>query len=517
MIQLIQVLIFVITLVTTTNEAFASTESAQFSINLFQNGLPISVAEISIVSDQFGRPDARFIDSSATSYAWLAKDGTPITTGANGSIAGKLPPGAYQIRIRTQKDQFFSFELPLRSAEDVQILVTFYDDPEKTLLNIESSEAGVLASTDKAPVAAEPAGEGTIVAQVISAETQKPIKDVQLFISGLNQRFRTDDQGRVQINIPIGAYSVSLLHSAYNSQTRDSVEINKDQLTELKFSLTPAGVELAEYVVLEPHLAGSLTAVIEEQKSSAEVATIMSAEQFSRSGDTDTASALRRASGLTLVGGQFIFIRGLGERFSSTLVNGAAIPSPDPTRRVVPLDIFPTSVLESILVQKTYSPDRPAEFAGGTIELRTRGIPDQFFFNFNGSIGVIDNSTFAKGLTYKGGDLSFLGYDDGTRALPDSLADIVKSGGKLDPKTPFNPDGQTPAQLEQIGEGLSTDWDIKRKDNPPLGNMQAAMGDVFNMGNFRAGYIASAGWNEEIRNQNEISKLFLATQRSDDT
>lgn len=291
MIQLIQVLIFVITLVTTTNEAFASTESAQFSINLFQNGLPISGAEISIVSDQFGRPDARFIDSSATSYAWLAKDGTPITTGANGSIAGKLPPGAYQIRIRTQRS-IFSFELPLRSAEDVQILVTFYDDPEKTLLNIESSEAGVLASTDKAPVAAEPAGEGTIVAQVISAETQKPIKDVQLFISGLNQRFRTDDQGRVQINIPIGAYSVSLLHSAYNSQTRDSVEINKDQLTELKFSLTPAGVELAEYVVLEPHLAGSLTAVIEEQKSSAEVATIMSAEQFSRSGDTDTASAL---------------------------------------------------------------------------------------------------------------------------------------------------------------------------------------------------------------------------------
>lgn len=329
----------------------------------------------------------------------------------------QAPMGASQVSYHQEpiklefvrkKINFFSFELPLRSAEDVQILVTFYDDPEKTLLNIESSEAGVLASTDKAPVAAEPAGEGNlIVAQVISAETQKPIKDVQLFISGLNQRFRTDDQGRVQINIPIGAYSVSLLHSAYNSQTRDSVEINKDQLTELKFSLTPAGVELAEYVVLEPHLAGSLTAVIEEQKSSAEVATIMSAEQFSRSGDTDTASALRRASGLTLVGGQFIFIRGLGERFSSTLVNGAAIPSSDPTRRVVPLDIFPTSVLESILVQKTYSPDRPAEFAGGTIELRTRGIPDQFFFNFNGSIGVIDNSTFAKGLTYKGGDLKF--------------------------------------------------------------------------------------------------------------
>ena len=107
---------FVMALVITTNETFASTESAQFSINLFQDGLPISGAEVSVVSDQFGRPDARFIDSSATSYAWLAKDGSPITTSTNGSIAGKLPPGIYQIRIRTQKDQFFSFEFPAHSA-----------------------------------------------------------------------------------------------------------------------------------------------------------------------------------------------------------------------------------------------------------------------------------------------------------------------------------------------------------------------------------------------------------------
>ena len=234
---------------------------------------------------------------------------------------------------------------------------------------------GTLAGLEGAAVQKGDQGEGTIAVQVLSAETQKPLKDVQVFLSGSKQKLRTDEQGRVTATVPAGSYSVSLLHSAYSSQTQDEVAIDNARTTELSFKLTPAGVELAEYVVLEPHLAGTVASVIEEQRTSTSVATVLGAEQFSRAGDSDAASALRRASGLTLVGGQFIFIRGLGERFTTTLVNGAAIPSPDATRRVVPLDLFPTNILESVLVQKTYSADRPAEFAGGTVELRTRGLP----------------------------------------------------------------------------------------------------------------------------------------------
>lgn len=511
--QFLNAAIFVIVAFAIIDPVLASNDNAKFSINLFQEGLPVVGAEVLIISDKPIRADARFIDGSAHAYAWRASDGSPLTTNANGSIAAMLPPGNYQISIKTRQKQHFDFDLPLRPAEDVQVLLTFYPDARHPLLNIESSQAGILAGAEAPVPAVEIVGEGTISAQVISAETQKPVKDVQIFISGLNQRLRTDEQGRVQINIPAGAYSVSLLHAAYNSQTRDNVEIEKDQLTELTFSLTPAGVELAEFVVLEPHLAGTLTAVIEEQKSSAEVATIMSAEQFSRAGDSDVAAALRRASGLTLVGGQYIFIRGLGERYSSTLVNGAAVPSPDPTRRVVPLDLFPTNILESVLVQKTYSPDRPGEFAGGTIEMRTRGIPDEFFFNFVGDISVIDNTTFAKGLNYKGGDLDFLGYDDRTRAMPDSLKAATAGDSRIEPKTIFNPEGKSPEELEKLGEDLSDTWNVKSKNNPPDGRLQAAMGDVFDIGNFRTGYIASVGWRQEFRNQNEINRTFISTGR----
>ena len=501
-----------LTLITTC--AWGSEEKAEFSIHLFQNGLPVADAELSISSESYGKSSAILIfEATPATYTWRPGSDAPLKTNANGSLAGKLPPGVYQFTLTT-KDQEFTFDLPLRAAENAQILVTFYPGKKKPLLNIESSVTGTMAGA----VAGEPKrdqGEGTITVQVLSAETQKPVKDAQVFLSGLKDRFRTDEQGRISATVPAGSYSISLLHNAYSSQTMDEVVVAKDQNTPVDFKLTPAGVELAEYVVLEPHLAGTVASVIEEQKTATSVATVLGAEQFSRAGDSDAASALRRASGLTLVGGQFVFIRGLGERFSSTLVNGAAIPSPDATRRVVPLDLFPTNILESVMVQKTYSPDRPAEFAGGTIELRTRGIPDAFFFNLNLQTGMNDNTTFQDGLTYKGGGADFTGYDDGARALPDSIADATKDGGTIKPASVFNPNGFTPGQIEKFGEDLSGVWSVDRKKRAPDTGIQASMGDSFTFGDFRLGYIGAAGWKREFRKQNEINREFVAADTRD--
>ncbi|WP_293007647.1 TonB-dependent receptor [Nitrosomonas sp.] len=501
--------LFAITVISTF--AWGNAEKAEFSVHLFQNGLPIENAELLITSESYDKSNAALIfEATPSTYNWLADTDSPLRTNANGSIAGKLPPGFYQFTIQTQ-DQKFTFDLPLDPAENVQILITFYAGKKKPLLNVESSVTGTMAGVDATASKPQDQGEGAIAVQVISAETQKPLKDVQVFLSGSTQKLRTDEQGRVTATVPAGSYSISLLHSAYSSQTQDDVKITDEKTTELSFKLTPAGVELAEYVVLEPHLAGTVASVMEEQRAATSVSTVLGAEQFSRAGDGDAASALRRASGLTLVGGQFIFIRGLGERFSTTLVNGAAVPSPDPTRRVVPLDLFPTNILESVLVQKTYSPDRPAEFAGGTVELRTRGIPDAFFFNLNLQTGINDNTTFRDGLTYKGGTTDFTSYDDGARALPDSLVNATQNGN-LQPASVFNPNGVTPEQLEGLGEDLSGVWDVNRNKQGPDTGFQASMGDSFSFGDFRLGYITAAGWKQEFRRQNEINREFASAR-----
>lgn len=493
--------------------AWGDTEKAEFSIHLFLDGLPIEDAELSISSEVYEKSNPKMIfETIPSTFSWRA-DGASIKSNANGSVAGKLPPGFYHMTIKT-KDQVFNFDLPLRPAENTQILITFYPNKKKPLLNIESSLSGIIGP-DIAAEKPRDQGEGIVNVQVISAETKKPVKDVQVFLSGSKQKLRTDEQGRISATVPAGSYSVSLLHSAYSSQTQDDVKIENGQNTDLSFKLTPAGVELAEYVVLEPHLAGTVASVIEEQRKSTSVATVMGAEQFSRNGDGDVASALRRASGLTLVGGQYIFIRGLGERFSTTLVNGASVPSPDPTRRVVPLDLFPTSILESVMVQKTYSPDRPAEFAGGTLEMRTRGIPDAFFFNLNMQTGFNANATFLDALTYKGGGTDFLSYDDGARTKPDSLEEATKDGAKLQTATAFNPHGVSAVQLEKIGEDLSKVWDVTTKKRGPDSGVQASMGDSFTLGDFRVGYIGASAWKQEFRTQNEVNREFANTKSGD--
>ncbi len=460
-------------------------EKADFSIYLFQNGEPVKNAEL-------------FIDGEA--YAEFSN---------NGSIFGTLTPGEHQFTIN-RGAKSFGFALPLRDQENVQIMLTFPDDNGNPLLVLDSNiEAGQESAQTQKKL--EDLGEGIIKITVISAETQKPIKDVQVFLSGLSKRFRTDANGQLTATVPVNEYSLSLLHSAFNAQSKQQIKINKEQSTEISFQMTPAGVELAEYVVLEPYLAGTLASVIEEQRTSTSVSTVMGSEQISRNGDSDVASALKRASGLTVIGGKFVFIRGLGERYSSTLINGASIPSPDPTRRVVPLDLFPTAFLDSVLVQKSYSADRPGEFAGGTLEMRTKRIPEDFFFKFSGQVGFNEGTSFEQGQRYQGSDTDFLGFDNDFRKMPSALAATSEDGGAITVATRFNPEGYTPDELEPLGEELSNVWDITSEQLPPDGRIEFAIGDSFSVDDFEFGYLASARWKQEWNIQDEIRREFSSS------
>jgi len=132
---------------------------------------------------------------------------------------------------------------------------------------------------------------------------------------------------------------------------------------------------LEEFVVLAPHIEGSIAAVIAQERNSAAMGNVLGAEQFKKNGDSNVAAALKRASGLTIVGGKYVYVRGLGDRYSTILFNNLNIPSPNPTKRVVPLDIFPTSALKSITIQKSYTADLPGNFGGGTILIDSMDIP----------------------------------------------------------------------------------------------------------------------------------------------
>ncbi len=158
------------------------------------------------------------------------------------------------------------------------------------------------------------------------------------------------------------------------------------------------------------------------------IVAVLSQADMARTGEGDIAGALKRVTGLSVVGGKYVYVRGLGERYSLALLNGLPLPSPEPLKRVVPLDIFPTDVLASTLVQKSYSANFPGEFGGGVINLTTRSVPDKPFLNISASVSGDTITTGQLGYTYFGSRSDWTGFDNGTRDVPPELRGALRSG-----------------------------------------------------------------------------------------
>jgi len=245
---------------------------------------------------------------------------------------------------------------------------------------------------------------------------------------------------------------------------------------------------MEEVIVKASRLKGTASAVMQERKNQAFIADILGAEQIARTGDSDAAAALRRVTGITLVDGKYIYVRGLGERFSSTQLNGAAVPSPDPTRTVIPLDLFPSSIIESLSVQKSYSAAMPAHFAGGNVDVRLKTIPSDFVFSMQGKLGGNTNN-FDDGLSYNGGEDDWYGIDDGTRAAPDSLKKLWSS------YTSINDLSQQ--DNRQIAAQLNRDYDPEKSSIKPNTGFDVTLGNRFDFDDFRLGFLTAVSYDNK--------------------
>lgn len=235
----------------------------------------------------------------------------------------------------------------------------------------------------------------------------------------------------------------------------------------------------------------------DEKRATSEIANVLDSEAFSRAGDSDIAVALQRLPGLSVVGGKYVFVRGLGDRYSSTLLNGSDIPSPEPLRRVVPLDIFPTAMIKSVLVQKTYSPEYPASFGGGVIDIRTKTVPDEFVLEIGVKTKYDTESTGKNGLSYDGTSSEIFGFGGSERNIPkEILADVTLQS-------------LTPAQLEAAGEALPNIWSIDNQKNLPAGGFKFLLGDRYEVGSESAvGFFAALTYDVGQTNKTGIRRGF---------
>lgn len=233
-------------------------------------------------------------------------------------------------------------------------------------------------------------------------------------------------------------------------------------------------------------------------------ADFLGAEVIARAGDPDLGAALRRVPGLTLIDGKFVYVRGLGERYSTVLVNGAAVPSPELTRSVIPLDLFPTSIVESVKIQKSPSPDVPAAFGGGMLDIRTSGLPHDAVAGFSLEMGF-------NGIS----DGDGLVFDATGSRLPQPIAEAISTyRGDISVSSIFRtlrasqPASATIGDARAIHQQLLDSLDpnvspYRRSLDPDIG-ARLALGNAWNVGGaWRFGVLLNASYGDKYRNQDQ--------------
>ncbi|MCB0258309.1 MAG: carboxypeptidase-like regulatory domain-containing protein, partial [Calditrichaeota bacterium] len=266
---------------------------------------------------------------------------------------------------------------------------------------------------------------GTITGQLVDAQTGDPLIGANVLIDGTLLGASTDLDGLfVVTGVPAGTYTIVVDYVGYAQTRIEAVEVKAGESARLSLAMAPEAIQ-GDVVVVEARLLENTDAsLLKKRQKAAAVSDAISAEEISRSGSSDAADAMSRVTGASVVGGKYVYVRGLGDRYSNTQLNGAELPSADPDKKAVQMDLFPSNLLDNIVTQKTFTPDQPGNFSGGIVNIGTKSFPDGFTLKFSTTSSYNTRSTFSDNiLTYPGGDLDWLGMDDGTRDIPDLLAD----------------------------------------------------------------------------------------------
>ncbi len=312
-----------------------------------------------------------------------------------------------------------------------------------------------------APAAAQDTGRA--VGVVIDQTNAIPLPGVPIESVGAGYVTYTDLDGRYDLELPAGEHRLRIALGGYAEQIVD-VEIVPAAVTEVQVSLTTNRFAEEVAVVASTLEAQSSTAAAQMmlRMRAPSVQDNIGAAEMRSNNDSDAADAMSRVTGVSVVDSQSVFVRGLGERYSNTTLNGATLPTTEPDRRVVPLDLFPTGLIDSVQVSKTYTPDKPSQFAGGLVEIIPLKFPNETAWEF--SMGGAHNSitTGRSGLGYPGAR-PWNGFAGGSRRLPAGFPDRkVIRGGR------FTSDelGFLQSDLERLGESFDNVWDPVAQDQP---------------------------------------------------
>lgn len=349
----------------------------------------------------------------------------------------------------------------------------------------------ILAITAISPTGAFAQKGGIIAGTVVDKTTGEPLISATIRVAGTKLGTKSKIDGSYRIaNVPAGTYSLVFSYLGYRGYEVKDVVVKSGEVTTIEAPLQDEAIMKDEVVVTAKAEKTTGAALLKQRQKADAVSDAIGAEEIARGGSGDAADAIKKVTGATTVGGKHVYIRGLGERYSSTQLNGANLPSADPDKKSVHLDLFPSGMIENITTIKTATPDKPGDFTGGTVDIKTKSFPDKFKASVSLSSAYNLSRTGDDMLTYAGSDTDWLGYDDGTREIPNFVKNVIDSKDKSVPfLSQAFADKEKAYLLNDLSKAFSPVMAPDTKTMPVDHSFSVSVGD--NLFNQKLGYLAS--------------------------
>ncbi|MGH7341093.1 MAG: carboxypeptidase regulatory-like domain-containing protein, partial [Candidatus Rokuibacteriota bacterium] len=315
---------------------------------------------------------------------------------------------------------------------------------------------------------------------------------VEITATGMATQSAVD--GRYSLTgVPPGPVTLFIRKIGHRPKTVVGLQVPDGGAVEQDVALPVEVFELESITVSAVQERGTVAEALSEQRRATGIINAVTAEQITRSPDSDAGQAVQRVSGVSVQDGRYVLVRGLGERYTTTSLNSARLPSPEPERKIVPLDLFPSGLLQSIVTSKTFTPDQPGDFTGAQVDLRTREFPLHRALTLSASVGYSDAVTGQTVLRAPATGTEWLGFAGAERQLPA----VARDAGDLS--------GLTQADLNDIIASFRHVWSPARRDAPPNASFGVSLGGEDPILGHPVGYIASLTYSldQEIRRDEE--------------
>ena len=339
------------------------------------------------------------------------------------------------------------------------------------------------------------AQKGTVRGQVFDDATAEELIGVSVIIDDTTTGTATDLDGKFEISLDAGTYDIKFTYLSYATTTIKGVEVKSNEIFVIdNIRMKEDAEQLAEIVITPDVLRTTESALISLKRKSANVIDGVSAASFKKTGDSDAASAISRVTGVSVQGGKYVYVRGLGDRYTKTTLNGMDIPGLDPDRNTVQMDLFPTNIIDNITVSKSFTAEQPADFTGGVVNIELKDFPDTRMFTVDVGFGYNPAMHFNKSyINYAGGKTDFLGFDDGTRSMPSEWrTDIPQFANVI-----ANPNGEKGREFQQILNGFNQQMSGYRTRSFMDYSVGVSFADQKPLKNFALGYNFSVTYKNE--------------------